>query len=212
MDITWYGHSCFRLRGREAVIVTDPFPSSIGYSMPQTTADIVTVSHHHEGHDNFGDIGGDPRLLDVPGEFEISGALIVGVTTYHDNSKGSKYGKNIVYLMEMEEVSVCHLGDLGHPLSSEQGEELSKVDILMVPVGGVTTFSVAAAAEIVGLLEPKIVIPMHYRTDKARPDLDPLDKFLKEIGVKEPSPIPRLSVTKSSLPHEMQVVVLNYRA
>ncbi len=211
MEIVWYGHSCFRLRSREAVIVTDPFKSSIGYSMPKTTADIVTISHHHDGHDSMTEIGGDPKILDVPGEFEISGALIVGVPTYHDNVKGSKYGRNVVYLMEMEEVSICHLGDLGHALPSDQVEELSKVDVLLVPVGGVTTFSVAAAAEIVGLLDPKVVIPMHYRTDKARPDLDPLDKFLKEIGVTEPSPVSRLSVTRSSLPHETQVVVLNYR-
>lgn len=211
MEIVWYGHSCFRLRSREAVIVTDPFSKSTGYSMPKTAADIVTISHHHDGHDNLSEIEGSPKVLEVPGEFEISGALIVGVPTYHDNTKGSELGRNVVYLMEMEEVSICHLGDLGHALPSDQVEELSKVDVLMVPVGGVTTFSVAAAAEIVGLLEPKVVIPMHYRTDKGRPDLDPLDKFLKEIGVTEPSPVSRLSVTKSSLPHETQVVVLTYR-
>lgn len=135
----------------------------------------------------------------------------MGIQTYHDAQSGQTLGGNTIYLIQLEDLSICHLGDLGHVPSSSQIQELSKVDVLMIPVGGITTLNVTSAAETIGLLEPKIVIPMHYRTERARPDLLPLADFLKEMGLEETTAQPRLNVTRSSLPQESQVVVLEAR-
>jgi L-ascorbate metabolism protein UlaG (beta-lactamase superfamily) len=145
-----------------------------------------------------------------PGEYEISGILIVGMPTFHDGEKGKTRGKNTIYLMEIDELSVCHLGDLGHTLTAEQAEELGNIDILLLPVGGVSTINASGAAEVVRQLEPKVVIPMHYKTLLLKRELDPVDKFLTEMGVKEISPQPKLSVTRANLPLTTQVFVLNY--
>ena len=213
MEITWLGHSCFRLRSRESVIVTDPCAKSTGYSIGRPTADIVTVSHDHPGHNNVRAVAGSPRVIQGPGEFEIAGALITGIRTYHDPEKGQRLGKNIAYVLELDNVRVCHLGDLGHVPTPEQVEELSGVDVLLAPVGGGNTIAAAAAVETVSLLEPKLVIPMHYQTPAAKAELDPLDRFLKEMGA--PSALeerqPKLSVTRNTLPHETKVQVLDYR-
>ena len=213
MEITWLGHSCFRLRGREAAVVTDPCAKSTGYSVGRLAADIVTVSHDHPGHNNVAAVTGSPRVVQGPGEFEIAGVLIMGIRTYHDEEKGERLGKNIAYVLEVDDLRVCHLGDLGHVPTPEQVEELSGVDILLAPVGGNNTIAAAAAAETVSLLEPKLVLPMHYQTPAAKAQLDPLDRFLKEMGA--PSALEerqaKLSITKSTLPHETKVLVLDYR-
>jgi L-ascorbate metabolism protein UlaG (beta-lactamase superfamily) len=213
MEITWLGHSCFRLRSRESVIVTDPCAKSTGYSIGRPTANIVTVSHDHPGHNNVAAVAGSPHVIQGPGEFEIAGALITGIRTYHDQEKGQLRGKNIAYVLELDSVRVCHLGDLGHVPTPEQVEELSGVDVLLAPVGGRNTIAAAAAVETVSLLEPKLVIPMHYQTPATKAELDPLDRFLKEMGA--PSALeehqPKLSVTRSTLPHETKVQVLDYR-
>ena len=207
------GHSCFRIKGKEATIVTDPYDDSIGYPQRKPKANIVTSSHPHPGHSFTSGVGGEPRIVHGPGEYEISGVFITGFSTFHDADKGRKRGKNTVYLIEIEEVTLCHLGDLGHILSSEQVEEMSGVEVLLVPVGGVSTIDGAAAAETVRLLQPRIVIPMHFKTEVLRFELDPLDRFLKEMGIKAGlSAEPRLSITKASLPEETQVVVLDYRS
>ena len=213
MEITWLGHSCFRLRGREAVVVTDPCAKSTGYNIGRPTADIVTVSHDHPGHNNVAAVAGTPRVVQGPGEFEIAGVLIVGIRTYHDGQKGQKLGKNTAYVVELDDVRVCHLGDLGHVPTPDQVEELSGVDILLMPVGGGNTIGASAAAETVSLLEPKLVIPMHYQTPAAKAQLEPLDRFLKEIGARTAleERQPKLSVTSSTLPHETKVLVLDHR-
>ncbi len=212
MEITWLGHSCFRIRGKEATVVTDPYDGSIGYSLGRLKANIVTLSHSHPGHSFASGVGGEPRIVHGPGEYEISGVSITGISTFHDADRGEKRGKNTVYLIEMEEVTLCHLGDLGHVPSSEQVEEMGDVDVLMVPVGGVSTIDAAAAAETVRLLEPRIVIPMHFKTEALRFELEPVDRFLREMGLKAGlAAQPKLSVTKPSLPDEAQVVVLDYR-
>jgi len=212
MEISWLGHSCFRIKGREAIIVTDPYDQSIGYSLGKLKANIVTSSHPHPGHGFVAGVSGDPRVVRGPGEYEIAGVFITGIRTFHDNEKGKRRGKNTVYLIEMEEMTLCHLGDLGHILSSEQVEEISNVDVLMVPVGGLSTIDAATAAEMVRLLQPKIVIPMHFKTDAVGFKLQPVGDFLKEMGLKESSPEPRLAVTRASLPPETKVVVLDYRS
>ena len=211
MEIVWLGHSCFRLRGREAIIVTDPCPPSTGYTIGKPNADIVTLSHHHDAHAYVKGVAGNPLVIDGPGEYEIHGAFLTGITTYHDAGKGEVHGPNIAFVIEMEEMRVCHLGDLGHTPTPNQVEELSGVDILLVPVGGNTTIDGPTAAEVVSLLEPRLVIPMHYRTEATRDDLEPLDRFLKEMGTKAPEPQPKLSMSHSGLPDETQVRVLDYK-
>jgi len=210
MDISWLGHSCFRIRGSHAVVITDPYSPNLGYSLGKPTARIVTVSHQHEGHSYVQGIGGEPRLVTGPGEYEISGVLIIGIATFHDGERGRKRGRNTVYVMEIDEVSVCHLGDLGHVLTAEQVEEIDDVDVLLLPVGGVSTIDASMAAEVVRQLEPKVVIPMHYKTQALSWELEPVERFLKEIGIKEVNPQPKLSVTRSSLPASTQVFLLDY--
>jgi len=210
MDISWLGHSCFRIRGNRASVITDPYPPSLGYSLGKPTARIVTVSHQHLGHSYVQGVGGEPRLVTGPGEYEISGVMIIGIATFHDKEKGTKRGKNTVYVMEVDEVWVCHLGDLGHVLTAEQVEEIDNVDVLLLPVGGVSTIDASMAVEVVRQLEPKVVIPMHYKTPALSWELEPVERFLKEIGVKEINPQPKLSVTKSNLPISTQVFLLDY--
>ena len=209
MDITWLGHSCFRIRGSQAIIITDPFPPGMGYTLGKQTADIVTVSHPHKSHSYNEGVSGEHRLLKGPGEYEISGVLILGITTYHDAIKGQSKGKNIIYLMEVDGVAICHLGDIGHVLTDAQIEEMGNVDILMVPVGGVSTINAAMAAELIRKLEPKIVLPMHYKTPKTTRELEPVDNFLKEMGLSQVEPRPKLSVSKSNLPLSTQVIILS---
>ena len=210
MDISWLGHSCFRIKGSHAIVITDPYSPSLGYSLGKPTARIVTVSHQHEGHSYVQGIGGEPRLITRPGEYEISGVLIIGITTFHDAARGGKSGKNTVYLMEIDDIVVCHLGDLGHVLTIEQVEETGNVDVLLLPVGGVSTINAPMAAEVVRQLEPKVVVPMHYKTSALRWELEPVERFLKEIGVKQVEPQPKLSLTKSSLPVSTRVFLLDY--
>jgi L-ascorbate metabolism protein UlaG (beta-lactamase superfamily) len=209
MDINWLGYSCFRIRGNQAIVITDPFPPGLGYTLGKQTADIVTISHQHPRHSYLQGIGGEPRLVKGPGEYEISGVLILGIAAYHDAVKGQSRGKNIVYLMEIDGVAVCHLGDIGHVLSNEQAEEMGNVDVLMLPVGGVSTINAAMAAEIIRKLEPKVVIPMHYQTPKTDRELEPVENFLKEMGQSLVEPKPKLTISKSNLPISTQVILLS---
>jgi L-ascorbate metabolism protein UlaG (beta-lactamase superfamily) len=208
MEITWLGYSCFRLKGKQTTIVTDPFPPDLGYSLGKLTADIVTISHQHPGHSYIEGVGGEPKVLTGPGEYEISGIITLGLQTYHDTEQGTLRGKNIIFVFEIDDVVVCHLGDLGHTLTTEQIAKIDSADVLLVPVGGVSTIDATHAAEIVRRLEPKIVIPMHYKTLVLKRELAPVDRFLKEMGVKEAIPQPKLVVNKASLPLTLQVVLL----
>lgn len=209
MDITWLGHSCFRLKGKETAIITDPFDKSTGYSLGRPTADVVTISHSHLAHSFVQGVTVTRKVIQGPGEYEVAGALITGIMTFHDAQGGTERGKNTVYLIEMDGLRLCHLGDLGHIPSSAQVSDLVPLDILLIPVGGVATIDAAAAAEAVRLLGPKVVIPMHYRTPTSSPELDPLDRFLKEMGLREATPEPKLTLSVS--PQDNRVVVLDYR-
>ena len=210
MEIRWLGHSCFRIKGNQATIITDPYAPDLGYSLGKDSANIVTISHQHPGHSYFEGIDGDPRQVAGPGEYEISGVMIIGMATFHDAEGGSRRGKNTVYIMDVDEISVCHLGDLGHMLTAERSEEIGEVDVLLIPVGGVSTIDATTAAEVVRQLTPKVVVPMHYRTDALQRELEPVDRFLKEMGVKEVSSQPKLSFTKANLPITTQVFLLDY--
>ncbi len=211
MEIVWLGHSCFRIRGREATVLTDPCPPASGYSIGKPTADIVTVSHPHDDHRYLKAVAGSPVVLDGPGEYEIHGAFLTGISTYHDAERGAERGDNVAFVIEMEDIRICHLGDLGHTPSAEQAEELTGVDVLLVPVGGDSTIDGAKAAEVASLLEARLVIPMHYKTDATKNALDTPERFLKEMGVAAVEPQAKLSLSHSSIPHETQVIVLDYK-
>jgi L-ascorbate metabolism protein UlaG (beta-lactamase superfamily) len=208
MEITWLGHSCFKLKGKQAIVITDPFSPDLGYTLGKQSASIVTISHRHPGHSYAAGVNGEPHLVQGPGEYEISNVLIIGLATFHDNEKGALKGKNTAYLIEMDDLTLCHLGDLGHPLNDGQIEEMGNVDILMLPVGGVSTINASTAAATVRQIEPKIVLPMHYDTPSLKRELDPVDKFLKEIGTHDITPQAKLSVAKNNLPITMQVCLL----
>ncbi|MFH1031355.1 MAG: MBL fold metallo-hydrolase [Chloroflexota bacterium] len=210
MDITWLGHSCFKIKGNRTTIITDPYSPDLGRSLDNPEARIVTVSHQHPGHSYVTGVAGEPKLVTGPGEYEISDVFIIGLGTFHDGEQGKQKGKNSVYLLEVDGVSICHLGDLGHVLATNQVEEIGNVDILMIPVGGVSTLNASTAAEVVRQLEPKIVLPMHYKTKDFGRQLEPVERFLKEMGVKEVIPQPKLSVNKANLPASLQVILLSY--
>jgi len=210
MEISWLGRSCFRIRGTQATVITDPYSPDTGYSLGKPKGRIVTVSHQHPGHSYVQGVGGDPKIITGPGEYEIGGVLIIGLATFHDAENGSQRGKNTIYLMEIDEVSLCHLGDLGHMLTAEQMEELGNVDILLAPVGGVSTIDAPVAAELARQLEPKVVIPMHYKTEALSRELEPVEKFLKETGGEQVTSQPKLSFNRSNLPLTTQVYLLDY--
>ncbi len=210
MEITWLGHSCFLIRGKEKTIITDPCHPDLGYRLGEPKADIATLSHFHPGHSYIEGVADDPKQIKSPGEYEIGGTFITGVASFHDDKKGELRGKNTIYVIEMDDITLCHLGDLGHPLDPHLIEELGDIDILFLPVGEVSTISIDTAVEIVRQLEPPIVIPMHYKTEAFTGNLSLLDKFLDKMRIRELEAKPKLSITSSSLPTTTQTIVLNY--
>ena len=212
MEITWYGHSCFRLTQRGlASVVTDPFDHQvIGYLPLKLKADIVTTSHDAPGHNNLAAVRGNPRAIQGPGEFEIGGVFITGVRTGEGRNKNGNIEPNTLYVFDYDGVAVAHLGDLQRTPTQTEIEALGTVDVALVPVGGGKGLNAASAAEVVSLLEPGIVVPMHYSTPDCKVKLDPLSKFLKEMGLGEVDPVPSLSVRPTTLPDETNVVVLDY--
>jgi len=211
MEISWLGHSCFQLRGKNVTLITDPFSPQLGHSLGKISAPIVTISHDHPGHNYAGGVDGEPRIVRGPGEYEISDVLITGVASYHDNKHGQELGRNTIYIIHMDDLVICHLGDLGHVLQEEQLEEVADADMLLVPIGGQHTINAAQAAEVISQVEPHIVIPMHYSPPTGDAP-NPLDKFCREMGIEAINPQPKLSITRSTLPAETQVVILSIRS
>jgi len=213
LDVTWLGHGCFRLRGRSAAVVTDPYPPAIGLKLSRMDAEVVTVSHDHDNHSYTQVVREGAYEIRGPGEYEVAGVSVIGVPTYHDSEKGAKQGRNTVYLIEIDDVRVCHLGDLGHKLGDVEAETVASPDVLLVPVGGQTAMNGAQAAEVVRQLEPRYVVPMHYAIPGLKLQLDPIDRFLKEMGVTSSEPQAKLAVQKSSVTeYETKVVVLEPKA
>ena len=179
MDITYIGHSFFKLKTKTAVVAIDPFdPASVGIKYPPQEADIVAVSHAHSDHNFLDKISGMKKVISGPGEYEIMGVSIIGISTFHDDKKGAERGKNTVYVFESEGLRVAHMGDLGHALTESQINDLGEIDVLMIPVGGIYTIGPKEASDLVSSIEPYFVIPMHYGGDK----LGSLEAFLKEMG------------------------------
>jgi len=212
MEITWFGHSCFRLTERGlATVVTDPYDASLGYPALRLKGDIVTVSHAAPGHSHTDAVKGERRELAGPGEYEIGGVFITGIPAARPGEakkKGDEPRPNTVFVFDYDGVTVAHLGDLDHVPTQSQIEALGAVDVALVPVGGGGGLNAAQAAEVISLIEPSVVVPMHYRTDGGSRSLDPVSKFLKEMGLGTLAPEAGLKVTKSSLPDETRVVVL----
>ncbi len=208
MDITWYGHSCFRLseRGR-AVIVTDPYDESLGYPLPKLKADLVTVSHNTPHHSNVELVKGARLVLNRPGEYEVGDVFVIGMAMHNTSVTPPRY--NVSYLFDYEGLTIVHLGDLDHIPSQSEVEALGSVNVALLPVGGGGALNSAQAAEVIALIEPSIVIPMHYFTEELALTLDPLDRFLREMGVSHVQNQDTLKLTAATLPETTQIVVLN---
>jgi L-ascorbate metabolism protein UlaG (beta-lactamase superfamily) len=207
-EIKWFGHGCFRVRAREATVLLDPVGKSTGYTLPKQKADIVTISHQDPGHTALGQVQDGYFLIDGPGEYEVSDVFVTGIRTFHDKQGGKERGYNTAYLVEVEDLRICHLGDLGHSLSESQLEGLESIDILLVPVGGGNALDAQGASEVIAQLEPRIVIPMHYRTAAGDPNLNDAEAFCKALGIENPTPQEKFTVRKSDLGETVKVVIL----
>ena len=211
MEITWLGHSCFRLRADELAVITDPFPDSIGLQMGETSAIAVTVSNQHPHHSYWQGVGDISKVLEGPGEYELHGVYVRGVMT--PPAEGDLPDqRNTAYLIEMDNLSLCHVGDLIVPLTTRQVEQLTPVDILFLPVGEGCTLKISQAVEVVQTLSPKVVIPMHYALPDLQVEVGSLEPFLTAMGLRDLQAVARLNVTTSSLAQETQVVVLQAQA
>jgi len=212
MTISWLGQSCFKIQGKDVALVTDPYGAGVGFKLPRLSAQIVTVSHDHDDHNNIdgvhGESGENPFIITGPGEYEVKGVFVYGIPFWHDKSEGQEHGESTAYRIEMEGISIAHLGDLGHPLSEEQVAKLDGVDILLIPVGGKRTIGAREAAEIINEIEPRVVVPMHYKIPGLKIDLEPVDKFLKEMGASKAEHLPKLKITKKDLPQEETKIII----
>ncbi len=214
MEITWYGHFCFRMMERGmAAVVCDPFDHKIvGYDSLKLKADIVTVSIDNAEHNFTSSVKGDPHLISGPGEFEIGGVFITGVQTNGHAKKSEDEPRNTLYVFDYNGLTVAHFGQIDRVPTQAEVEALGPVNIALIPVGDATSLNAAKAAEVISLIEPNIVIPMHYATDGSQVKLDELNKFLKEMGISETEHVPMLKMTSStSLPEETRVIVLDYQ-
>lgn len=220
MQIQYYGHSCFKITikpgGRateDIVLFFDPFGKDLGLRPPQGQADIVFVSHDHFDHNNVSAIKGDPIVIETPGEYAVKGINVVGVDSFHDNEEGAVKGRSTIYILEAEELKICHLGDLGADLNGKQLEEIDGVDILFVPVGGNYTIDAKKAAELVRKIEPAIIIPMHYKIAGSTADIDDESKFCSEMGNCPKEKLTKLNIKKKDLAEKkMEIVLMDHEA
>ena len=216
MTITYHGHSAFKLKGKRGTVITDPYTKEVGFELPTTSADIVTISHDHFDHNAGDQIRGTARrekpfIIDRPGEYEIGGISVFGVPAFHDAVKGAERGKSTIFTILLDDLRICHLGVLGHELTQELVDDIGSVDVLLVPVGGTFSIGPAQAVKVIRALEPSIVVPMHYRTEAhdqtAFAELLGVEAFLKEYGI-DASPEAKLEVEYGNLPEETEITVL----
>ncbi len=214
VEITWLGHSCFSLRDRAATVVTDPYGKDLGLILPRVRADIVTVSHDADDHNYVRGVKGDFQVLTGPGEYEVSSVFVTGLELRGGKAKkDTPVVRNTVFLFEFEDLTICHLGDLNIvPTQAQVEEALGQVDILLIPVGGEESLNASQASEVVSLLEPHIVIPMHYKVPDIKKNLDPVNKFLKEMGLDKVAAQESLKAGRGSLPDDTQIVLLELKS
>ncbi|PIR59272.1 MAG: hypothetical protein COU69_00720 [Candidatus Pacebacteria bacterium CG10_big_fil_rev_8_21_14_0_10_56_10] len=219
MELSYHGHAAFKLKGSAGTVVTDPFNQHVGLELPSLSADVITVSHHHDDHDNVSAVSGTSRrdrpfIIDQAGEYEVAGISVFGVPSFHDDSQGSERGPNIIFTVLIDGVKVCHLGDLGHQLDKTTRDDIGQVDILLCPVGGTYTIGPEEAISVIAALEPSIVVPMHFRTDRHDQNmfgqLKTLTEFVHKFGTDEPEHLPKLRAEADRLPEETQLVVLSH--
>jgi L-ascorbate metabolism protein UlaG (beta-lactamase superfamily) len=217
MTIQWYGHSCFKIStkpegrgsGDDVVIFTDPFDKAVGLRPPQGRADIVTVSHNHHDHSNVEALKGEPMVLDLPGEYSIKGVSITGINSFHDKVQGAERGLNTIFAIESEGIRFCHLGDLATILDKKQLEEVNGVDILAIPVGGNGyTLDGKEAKAVVDQIDPKIILPIHYKIPGSKVKIDDEKSFCKEIGTCPREKVSKLILKKKDLEEAERKVVL----
>ena len=208
MELTWYGLSCFRFTERKfTTVVTDPYNGHLGLPALKLKADVVTISHDARGHNYVDGVSGTTHHLTGPGEYEIGGVFITGIRTTSD----AQTNQNVIYVFDYDGLTVAHLGDMQSVPSQTQIEALEQVNILLVPVGGGNSLNAAQASELVSMLEPNIVIPMHYRLPELQLELDEVDRFLKEMGVTDMRQEESLKITLTNLPEETETVLLTPR-
>ncbi len=207
MDITWLGHSCFRLHDADMTVVTDPYPASVGLRVDNRPAEIVTVSNPHPNHNNAGSIEGGPKVFSNPGEYEYNGVTARGVMTPLAEGQ-DREERNVAFTIEIGNINICHLGDLSIPLTTRMVDDLKPVDVVLVPTGGHCTLDMDQVYQTLQDLDAKIVIPMHYKTDGIIVEVDPIDNFVRRMGIDDVQPQPRLVVTNANLGTDMRVVVM----
>lgn len=215
MDIYWGGQAFFKLKGKNATVTIDPYdPDFTGLKLPKDlNADVVLTTHDHKDHNHTDAVKTaseeKPMVFNSPGEYEVAGVVITGISTFHDDAQGSQRGKNTIFHLMFDGLNIVHLGDLGQSkLTEEQITQIGETDILLIPVGGIYTIDGRAAAFIVSQLEPKIIIPMHYKIEGLKFELEGVDGFLKEMGAEGVTPQPKLFISKEKLPEEPQVILL----
>ncbi|NPV69762.1 MAG: MBL fold metallo-hydrolase [Firmicutes bacterium] len=211
MKIKWLGHACFLITSaRGTRILTDPFDETVGYVVPAIEADFVTVSHEHFDHNAVGNVKGKPKVVRGAGSHSLGDVTARGIDTFHDEAKGSKRGPNTVFVFDVDGMSVCHLGDLGHALAPGHATAIGKVDVLLVPVGGTYTIDSAGAANVVERLDPRVVIPMHYKTDAMSFPIVGVEPFLQRVGGGMRVGSTTVEIGKDDLVGQRKVYVLEY--
>jgi len=208
MEIVWYGHACFRLRGRGNAVVTDPFRSDLGYELPHFTGTVVTISRNHPEHNEARLVRGNPYVITGPGDYEVGGVFVTGIRTNAEPKSLPPDQRNTAYIIEIEDITVCHLGNLVDVPTQQQAEDMGPIDILILPVGGKSVLTPARAAEVVNIIEPRIVIPMMYRVADLKADLSPVELFLKEMAVDDVQPEEMLKIVKNEVPEETAIHIL----
>lgn len=211
VNINWYGQSCFRIESKGTSLLIDPFSKEIGLRAPRLNDNLILITHQHYDHNNTEGMSAETFLINGPGEYEKAGVQVEGIISFHDDKQGVERGFNTIYVIKMEDMKICHLGDLGqHELSGEQVDAIGEIDILFVPVGGKYTLDGTQAARVAKQVEPKIIIPMHYKVDGLKIDIDGPQKFIKEIGLK-PEEVDAFKIAKKNLPvEEIKLVTFKF--
>ena len=207
MDITWLGHSCFRLHDADMVVVTDPYPTSVGLRIDNRPASVVTVSNSHPNHNHAESIEGDPKVFSNPGEYEYNGVTARGVMTPLAEGQPQEE-RNVAFSIEIGAINICHLGDISMPMTTRMIDELKPIDVVLVPTGGHCTLDMDQIYQTLQDLDAKIVIPMHYKTEGINVDVDPIDNFVRRMGLDQIQAQPRLVVTSANLGTDMRVVLM----
>jgi L-ascorbate metabolism protein UlaG (beta-lactamase superfamily) len=209
-DFRWYGHNCFRIRAKEGTILTDPLSRDTGYTFgSKPTADIVTVSHDHPGHANLGAVKDEFALINGPGEYEIHGVFVYGFRSYHDGARGAEHGYNTIFVFEVEGMRIAHLGDMGHDLTPEITQALENVDVLLIPAGGGNIISPETASKIIGHIEPNVVIPMQFATDRGDKNLLPIDELGQRLSIDIPEAVDKVTIKNIDFTDAMSFILLN---